>query len=120
LIVGVFDYVTCRYAVPGIANVDQIEFKTYDTKAQYLDDYEIRSDGTLWHRAYDPRVENHKAAPLGVVVHRRNERWEQDIFAGQLRIYSSTHEVLFWFSGGRVKDITVIRGDDHGQTSGDD
>ena len=46
-----FDDINCSYPLPG--KVRPRSFQTKDTPAQYLDLYEIREDGTLWHEDYD-------------------------------------------------------------------
>lgn len=108
---GVFDYVTCHYDVPGVENISKIEFQSKDTDAQYLNQYEIRADGTLWHHAHDIRVEVTDKAPLGAWFHRINERWEQVMFTGEIEIYSGDYDIQFWFRDGVVKDYVLTKDD---------
>ena len=64
---GMFDYLRCEYPLPDGFDAAKIWFQTKDTDAQYLDEYEIRDDGSLWHaepssepKTYE-RVEFHGA-----------------------------------------------------------
>lgn len=104
---GVFDYVTCHYAVPGVDNISKIEFQSKDTEAQFLNQYEIRADGTLWYLAHDIRVEINDKAPLGACFHHENERWEQVMVTGEIEIYGGDYDIQFWFRDGVVKDVAV-------------
>jgi hypothetical protein len=45
---GMFDNITCNYPLP-VKEAQDCVFQTKDTGAQYMDNYEIREDGTLWH-----------------------------------------------------------------------
>lgn len=49
---GMFDNVRCKYPLP-IAGAGELEFQTKDTPEQFLENYEIREDGTLWLEDYD-------------------------------------------------------------------
>ncbi len=49
---GMFDYLKCKYPLPDASDND-LEYQTKDTPAQFLDNYEIRADGSLWHLDYD-------------------------------------------------------------------
>jgi hypothetical protein len=79
---GMFDYLRCRYALP-VSGANELEFQTKDTDSQYLDNYEIREDGTLWHLVYETRCEEDKKAPLGFWMYRDNKRWERDMMTGE-------------------------------------
>ena len=88
---GLFDHVRCRYKLPWGALQDAT-WQSKDTPAQYLERYEIRQDGTLWHQC--------------------DNQWEQESgFEGELQIYHLTFEdrepscsVRFWFRAGRIRD----------------
>ncbi len=110
---GMFDNVRCDYPLPWPeAKGFGAEWQSYDTDAQYLDEYEIRADGTLWHHAYDVRWESDPKAPLGMWMHRDNPRWEQVIFTGEIGIHHMIgsspvfdwYSVKFWFRDGVVRD----------------
>lgn len=47
---GMFDGVRCRYPLPW-PEVQEDTWQSKDTPAQYLELYEIRADGSLWHEA---------------------------------------------------------------------
>lgn len=49
---GMFDEIRCKAPLPLPQFQDNL-FQTKDTPEQYLDLYEIREDGTLWHEEYD-------------------------------------------------------------------
>ena len=109
---GLFDDVRVKYQLPWPEVQDNM-WQSKDTPAQYLDLYEIREDGTLWHQAYDERLEENSKYPIG----RDNKRWEQVKFTGELEI----HEIIqskasvgmyyscrFWFRSGVVHDVTFV------------
>ncbi len=108
---GMYDKVKCLYPTPW-PDSKEVEYQTKDTEAQYLDDYEIREDGTLWHEDYD--LEEHsdpKAVGWGCMT-RVNQRWVQEVdFTGQLEIYGGDYTILFWFRNGKVKDAVFYWGD---------
>ena len=108
---GMYDCVHCLYPTPW-PDSETWEFQTKETNAQFLDNYEIRADGTLWHEEYETRIEKTDKAPLGVWIHRDNPRWVQETdYTGQLRIYTASHDILFWFLDGKVRDV-VFSGDE--------
>ena len=49
---GMFDELKCKYLLPDPIH-NTLDYQTKDTPAQFLDEYEIREDGTLWHEEYD-------------------------------------------------------------------
>ena len=103
---GMFDEVLCRYPL-GCPEVQECLFQSKDTPAQFLDLYEIREDGTLWHQVYDCRYEETDEAPLGFYLHRENKRWEQLFFEGELEIHAGGgYRFRFWFRNGCVQDIS--------------
>lgn len=56
---GMFDDIKCKYPLP-LKGANDLDYQTKDTPMQYLDSYEIREDGTLWHEEYD--IEDHSEA----------------------------------------------------------
>lgn len=109
---GLFDEVRCKY--PLLAPKVQSElFQSKDTPSQYLDLYEIREDGTLWHDAYDLRIEDDDSSPMGIRMHRDNPRWKQVLYEGELEIHhcvgtapdGTWYSFRFWFRNGIVKDM---------------
>lgn len=55
---GMFDQIVCKYPLP-IVWANELEYQTKDTPSQFMDNYEIREDGTLWHEDY--RIEDRSA-----------------------------------------------------------
>lgn len=49
---GMFDDIVCKYPLP-VPGANALRYQTKDTPMQYLDLYEIREDGTIWHEEYD-------------------------------------------------------------------
>lgn len=100
-IMGMFDYLKCKYPLPD-AGANDLEYQTKDTPAQFLDHYEIRADGSLWHLAYDiedksdPHAEGFArwAGRISYV----NERWEPVPFTGEIRFYHYANETRTEFS----------------------
>lgn len=109
---GMFDYLRCQYPLP-VEGANALEFQTKDTDAQYLDLYELREDGTLWHEAYDLRTEDDESAPLGIYQYRDNPRWEQEPITGEIRFYTSRGngawiEFSAYFAEGKMRELHVI------------
>ena len=63
---GMFDYI----------NYQGQSYQTKDTPAQYTDTYEIRDDGTLWHKAYDTSIIKDPRSFFGAYYKKENIRWE--------------------------------------------
>ncbi len=58
---GMFDDIICKYPLP-VPGANALRFQTKDTPNQFLNLYEIREDGSLWHEDYD--VEDRSDAAL--------------------------------------------------------
>ena len=112
---GVFDYLRCKYPLP-VSGANDLEFQTKDTDAQYLERYEIRADGTLWHQVYetedrsDPNAEGLMRF-VGCAT-RVNERWEPEPHTGTLEFYTDFNggwlEFAALFEGGELKSLVVV------------
>lgn len=104
---GVFDYVTCHYPLPTEIPPGR-DWQSKDTPAQYLDHYEIRQDGTLWHQDYRLRVETEPDGVFSLQMHRDNPEWRPEPYTGELEIHDYDDEhwyaVQFWFRDGIVRD----------------
>lgn len=75
---GMFDYI--RYGGH--------EYQTKDTPNQFLDQYEIREDGTLWHENYDSEWVEETNSVFGGYLDKKNTRWEFcSDFDGVIRFY---------------------------------
>ncbi len=125
---GMCDHVRLKWKLPW-PEVQDAVWQSKDTSAQYLDLYEIREDGTLWHLAYDMRVEDEPGTLLGVGMYRDNEQWEQIAAEGEIEVHHGVdlpdesgyawYRVIFWFRDGLVKDVIYKSGvtakaeDDH-------
>lgn len=68
---GMFDEIRCQMPLPkeGCAG---LVFQTKDMPGQWLNQYEIRSDGSLWHEDYD------------------SKEWERCEMTGEVRFYTYT------------------------------
>ena len=112
---GMFDKVRCFYPLPW-PEVQDTTWRSKDTPAQYLDSYEIREDGTLWHEVYTARWEKDHTAPLGFNLYRDDVHWAQvSDFCGELGILHSVqsggwYRVRFWFRDGKVCDMIPTQG----------
>ena len=102
---GMFDDIRCKYPLP-IDGANGLSYQTKDTPAQWLDQYEIREDGTLWHEGYDTEDQSEfgkwmrehpgQAPPDDVLtlynfkgcMARVNERWEPVALTGQIEFYT--------------------------------
>ena len=109
---GMFDYVKCEHSLPW-PEATEVEWQTKSTDLPYLDNYELRADGTLWQKKYTLRTEVNHAAPLGFYQHRDNPHWIQVPWTGEFEIHGCTgdwwYDVRFWFRDGVVKDIATER-----------
>ena len=130
---GMFDDIRCKYPLP-VDGANELDYQTKDTPAQYLDKYEIREDGTLWHEVYD--TEDHSNAAqwlsknpgkelpkeldnlsdhfIGCMA-RINKRWEIVNFTGEIRFYTAlTEEHKGWiewsayFEDGKIVCLNLI------------
>jgi len=92
---GMFDDIKCKYPLP-VAGANDLDFQTKDTPAQWMDKYEIREDGTLWHQAYDVEDRSDKSAAPGSlerivgICTSVNHRWEPCGLTGGIRFYTQT------------------------------
>ena len=109
---GMFDDLRTEFPLPRWKRQFQrVKFQTKDTPAQFLDEYVIRKDGTLWHQEYD--TEDHSEAGLWKKAHpgkrlpkrlrtglaglcgcmtRVNRRWRKVKFDGEIQFYRSVIE----------------------------
>jgi hypothetical protein len=109
---GLFDDLICKYPLP-VEGANDLAFQTQDTPAQYMDKYEIREDGTLWHEKFDTEDRSNPDADdeLDRFVGQRthvNERWEFCEFTGSINFYSSLSKVGFGCDRGWVEFIALF------------
>lgn len=113
---GLFDNLICKYKLP--IDLKYKLFQTKDTPAQFLDMYEIREDGTLWHNCYDiedrsdPNAEGIERL-IGSMT-RVNQRWEQvKDFIGEIRFYTEYDkkwiEFSSYFVDGQLNQIHLVK-----------
>jgi hypothetical protein len=108
---GVYDTLRCKAPLPGVENGAELEFQTKDTPVQYLDSYEIREDGCLFHEAYD--VEDHSDPNAASWLERCrgmhtrvNQRWEFcEDFTGEIVFYNGDLEFSSYFVNGKLKEL---------------
>jgi hypothetical protein len=124
---GMFDEITCKYPLP-VEGANAMLFQTKDTEPQFIDQFEIRKDGSLWHELYD--FEDHsdgakwkaqnpgKELPEGIdefcgCMSRVNKRWEQVQFHGAIRFYDIPHpgewlEFCALYDSGKLLNIKLV------------
>lgn len=116
---GLYDDIRCKYPLP-VDGANDLAYQTKDTPAQWCDSYEIREDGTLWHREYDTEDRSDPNAEglmrLAGCATRVNERWTQvPDFVGEVRFYTCNGnngiEWIEWsayFVDGKVAHMQLI------------
>lgn len=123
---GMYDELVCKYPLP-LKNANAYTFQTKDLDSM-MDHYEIREDGTLWHEAYESRVEVNDDAPLGMWLHRDNKRWEPVTLTGEVRFYefiagapgdANWIEFSAYYVKGALKHIETIKLPEHLQAGRD-
>lgn len=94
---GLYDYVQCLYEIP-VPNFATREWQSKSTEAQYMETYQIRRDGTLWHQKQ--KMSNCE------------EGWVHVPVTGEIAIYDAEYDgdyaVKFWFINGVVDSYIVI------------
>lgn len=137
---GMFDNIKCKYPLP-VERANDLDYQTKDTPAQFLDLYEIREDGTLWHESYDvednsegtkweaanpdrelelPEEMKGLSRLIGCMT-RVNQRWEEiKDFTGEICFYttllpkhSGWIEWSAYFENGKVVRMNLIKHDIH-------
>jgi hypothetical protein len=104
---GVFDYVRCLCPLPEGAPTDG--YQTKDTPAQYLDRYEIRADGSLWHEQVERQWVEDRTALLGGHMDRVSQEWvHQGDFTGEVRFYNDEWEFSAYFVRGLLEHLEAI------------
>jgi hypothetical protein len=118
---GLFDYLRCSYPLPR-PGANDLEYQTKDTNAQYMEHYEIRADGTLWHELYDTEDRSAPTATgltalLGCAT-RVNKRWDRDMMTGEIVFtaypghdYSDANCFSFsaYFVAGELKHLVDLK-----------
>lgn len=116
---GMYDNVKCLYPL-SIEGLEDEIFQSKSTPMQFIDLYEIREDGTLWHENYD--VED-KSDPTKEGIERfygcmtkTNRRWEQLVdFTGEIKFYTYIENdkrfIAFssYFVKGKLNQLHLIQ-----------
>lgn len=113
--VGMFDWIKCHCPLPR--EVQTAQFQTKDTPAQLLDNYEIRTDGTLWHEDYDieDRSDPNATGLLALAGWWQvNHRWRQEKdFTGEIVFYDEVDDTWYEFSAyfvnGKLQHLEQLR-----------
>jgi hypothetical protein len=113
---GMFDYLKCDYKLP-IDGVENEVWQTKSTPAQFLDNYEIRRVGTLWHEEYDIEDRSDPNA-TGLMrfkgsLTKVNKRWVyEEKFTGEIVFYTIKDNkfinVSAYFHNGTLKELHVL------------
>ena len=116
---GMFDYLKCHYPLP-IEGLNDLQFQTKHTNAQFMDNYEIREDGSWWHEEYN--IEDHSDPTkdgfgrLYGCMTKVNKRWVQEIITGEIRFYTVHNNKWLDFSAyfveGKLNSIYLIKWED--------
>lgn len=114
---GMFDDLRCHYPLPR-EGANALAYQTKDTPAQWMDKYEIRVDGTLWHEAYDIEDRSDPNATglfrLKGAATKVNRRWEPERLTGEVRFYhydpATCRRVEFsaYFVDGQLRELVDI------------
>lgn len=107
---GMFDNITVKTPLPLPAYQDEV-FQTKDTPLQWMTDYVIREDKTLWHSEhdYEDRSDPNAEGLMRICgsMTRINERWVQDDITDHIRFYTSLGE---YHSGWVEFKAHIVRG----------
>jgi len=117
---GMFDNIKCLHKLPIEKDFSKEIFQTKNTPAQWLDHYEIRENGTLWHENYDieDRSNPNETGLKRFVgsMTKINKRWEfMKDFIGEIRFYTTYDsnryciEFSSYFVNGMLKELHLIR-----------
>ena len=103
-----FDDLKCLYPLP--VEVDKNTIFQTKSLVCWLDQYEIREDGTLWHEEYDTEDRsNPEAEGLAKFIGRLarvNKRWVKETLTGEVVFYNSkVGEFSAYFVDGNLKEL---------------
>lgn len=108
---GLFDDLVCKYPLPTGEGTSEVSDETFQTKslACFLDRYEIREDGTLWHEEYDIEDQSDPDAKglekLFGMITKVNYRWVPVPLTGEVLFYRDTKEFSAYFVNGVLKEL---------------
>lgn len=114
---GMFDWLTCEYPLDNPEH-NKLRYQTKDTPSQYLMEYIIREDGTLWlHNADFDWTKDETDGLFGGYLEANNWRWEfQEDFTGEIVFYEyygpkyeDAIEYSAYFKQGKLQQINKLR-----------
>lgn len=126
---GMFDDLKCKYPLP-LVGANDVDYQTKDTPSQFMDKYEIREDGTLWHEDYDIEDRSEagqwqKSNPGKELPHelsglrsidgcmsKINKLWKRELFTGEIRFYGHLGtdwiEWSSYFVDGKLRELHLV------------
>ena len=121
---GMFDDLRCDYPLPA-EGANALAYQTKDTPAQYMEQYVIREDGTLWGEEYDTEDQSDPNAEglsrlIGCATRVNKRPVQVADFTGELRFYTfekdsfddrdpgSWVEWSSYFVDGKLKEVHLI------------
>lgn len=115
---GMFDDLRCKYPLP-VEGANNVAYQTKDAQADpYMEQFEIREDGSIWRELYD--VEDRSDFALGIgedkfagCMSRINKRWEPHNITGEVRFYTwdkdaGSLEFSSYFLNGQLRELHLI------------
>jgi len=86
---GMYDDIVVKVPLPDGETINEFQTKSLDC---FLEDYEIREDGTLWHEEYDVEDQSDPTATglsrFAGIATRVNKRWVQVTdFTGEIEFH---------------------------------
>lgn len=90
------------------------EYQSRTTPAQMCDNYEIRSDGTLWYEDYDLEVIDDDQSIFGSRWEKKNPNWVFcGFFTGEIRFYRALgadkwEELSAYFVNGKTESVNEL------------
>lgn len=104
---GMFDDLKCLYPLP-VEGANDIAYQTKSLIC-FMEDYEIREDGTLWIQEYDTEDQSDPDAPgllkFSGMLTRINKRWVPVPLTGEVVFYGGKLEFSAYFVDGNLKEL---------------
>lgn len=107
----VVDFVRCQYPIPEVPNFAELDWQTESPLDAFAEQWEIRVDGSLWHREQQYELVVDESSPIGLRTQVISSRWVHDKWNGEFEIFHyddhALRTVKFWFRDGMVKDYVL-------------
>lgn len=90
------------------------EYQSRTTPAQLCDEYEIKSDNTLWYEDYELEVIDDGQSIFGPRWEKKNKRWVFcEDFTGEIRFYRAIdadkwEELTAYFINGKTESVNEL------------